>query len=169
MPTERFLDSCIAEHDRYGGGSVMVWGGCWNEGKTGAVVVQGNLNGQRYVDDIVIPVIAPAIAERNLTLQQDNAKPHTCRVTMNAFAANNIPRLHWPARSPDLSPIEHVWDIMQRDLLENYAVPTSLQQLAEQVVHAWTSVSQAAIQNLIASMPRRIEECIERGGGHTHY
>ena len=46
----------------------------------------------------------------NLTLfQQDNARPHTARVVQQFFDANNVNVLPWPARSPDLSPIEHLF------------------------------------------------------------
>ncbi|GFX85056.1 transposable element Tc1 transposase [Trichonephila clavipes] len=54
-----------------------------------------------------------------LIFQQDNARPHTARVPMNCLTACQI--LLSPARSPDLSPIDHVWDMMRRQLhlLEN--------------------------------------------------
>ncbi|GFS50309.1 transposable element Tcb1 transposase [Trichonephila clavipes] len=49
-----------------------------------------------------------------LIFEQDNAKPHTTRVSMNYLTAYQT--LPWPAISPDPSPIEHVWDMMGRRL-----------------------------------------------------
>ncbi|MGH0153184.1 UNVERIFIED_CONTAM: hypothetical protein FKN15_055138 [Acipenser sinensis] len=42
--------------------------------------------------------------------QQENARPHSARITIARLQENNIEVLPWPAFSPDLSPIEHLWD-----------------------------------------------------------
>ena len=103
------------EYDRYGGGSVMIWGGISYNGKTDLRTVRGNLYAVRYCADIITPVIVPYIANRNAdVLQQDNVRCHTARHTQNVPAANNINTLDWPAKSPDLSPIEHLWDYLGR-------------------------------------------------------
>lgn len=169
LPTERLLDACIAEHDRYGGGSIMIWGGIWHGGRSVPILVNGTLNGERYVETIVRPVILPTAREHGLTLQQDNARPHTCRLAQDALNASAVPRLLWTARSPDLSPIEHVWDIIQRRLQAYQEPPATLQRLAERVLAEWDAVPQEAINHLIDSMPRRVAECITRNGGHTSY
>lgn len=49
----------VIEHDRFGGGSVMVWTGISNRSKTDMVTVRGNLNAVRYCNEIVRPVILP--------------------------------------------------------------------------------------------------------------
>ena len=169
LPTERFLDVCIAEHDRYGSGSIMIWGGITFDGRTEAVQIVGNLTGQRYVDEIITPVIIPFVQENGLVLQQDNARPHTSSVAKNALADNNVEFLQWPARSPDLSPIEHIWDVIQRKLNIDYPPSVNLDQLAQRVQTAWNEIEQSSIQHLIKSVPKRLEECMQRSGGHTHY
>lgn len=169
LRSERFHPSCIAQHDRYGGGSIMIWGGIWYDGKTEAVLVHGTLNGERYVNEIVIPHVVPCAAAHALVLQQDNARPHTSNVTRAALNENQVAILSWPARSPDLSPIEHIWDVIQRSISENYDPATSLQQLAQQVTASWNQVSQQIIQHLIESVPRRLQECVDRRGNHTRY
>ena len=78
---ERYADACVTEVDRYGGGSVMVWGAISFHHRSRLVVVPGNLNGMRYRDEILAPVVVPLMnANRGLTLfQQDNARCHTAR------------------------------------------------------------------------------------------
>ena len=50
---ERFADACVLERDRFGGGSVMVWGGIYHVLKSPLIVIAGNLTGVRYRDEII--------------------------------------------------------------------------------------------------------------------
>lgn len=80
----------------------MVWGGIGRNSKTDLVTVHGTLRAVRYCAQIVQPVIVPYVRQRlGIIVQQDNARPHTSRFTMNVLK-------DWPARSQDLSPIEHM-------------------------------------------------------------
>ena len=56
---ERFADNCLIERDRFGGGSVMVWGGIMGRRKTNLIVVRGNLNAQGYINQILQPEAVP--------------------------------------------------------------------------------------------------------------
>ena len=64
-----WMKTTIVERDKYGGGSVMVWGGILfsHSGKTELVTVNGRLNARRYCDEIIIPVVIPV-------LQRESAK-----------------------------------------------------------------------------------------------
>lgn len=168
LKNERYADCCILEHDRYGGGSLMVWAGIWWNNRTEIVVIPGTMTGARYLNEIVRPHVLPTVQENNLTLQQDNARPHTARIVMAELDAIEV--LPWPARSPDLSPIEQLWDEVGRRLRDNYELPAvNVNQLADRIRHEWNSIPQETIQHLILSMPRRLTECIEKRGGHTSY
>ncbi|GFU84860.1 DDE_3 domain-containing protein [Trichonephila clavipes] len=77
--------------------------------------MRGTLKGQRYVDDILRPHVGPFL--NGLTgaiFQQDNAHPHTARVVQDFL--RHIQTLPWPARFPDLSPVEHVWDQLKQKM-----------------------------------------------------
>ncbi|UYV67041.1 hypothetical protein LAZ67_4003750 [Cordylochernes scorpioides] len=75
----------------------------------------GTMTAQRYVDDVLRPVTLPYLqGVRNALYQQDNARPHTARISQQAL--QDVQMLPWPPYSPDLSPIEHVWDIIGRRL-----------------------------------------------------
>ena len=111
---ERFADACVVEQDRFGGGSVMVWGGIAHGIKSQLIIVAGNMTAVRYRDEILRPVAVPLVQQRNLILQQDNARPHAARVCQDFLANNNIAPLAWQPYSPDLTPIEHKWDELDR-------------------------------------------------------
>ena len=101
----------IIQHDRFGGGSVMVWGGILHLAKTDLVTIHGNLNAMRYCNEIVQSALLPFQRQGHATIfQQDNARCHVARDTRNFMQANKVNVLDWPAESLDISPIEHLWD-----------------------------------------------------------
>ncbi|KAL0186462.1 hypothetical protein M9458_018132, partial [Cirrhinus mrigala] len=97
------------------------------------------------------PIVAPFIHDHHLMLQHDNAQPHVARICTQFLEAENIPVLAWPAYSPDMSPIEHVWDALDRRIRQRVPVPANNQQLCTAIEEEWTNITQATINNLINS------------------
>lgn len=64
-------------------------------------------------------------------LMQDNARPHTARIVTQYLDDVEIRKMDWPSRSPDLNPIEHVWDMMGRKIRNRVPAPSNLEQLKE--------------------------------------
>ncbi|GFV42906.1 transposable element Tcb1 transposase [Trichonephila clavipes] len=119
---------------------------------------------QRYVYDILQPHMLPFMQRLpGVIFQQDNAWPHTARVSQDCLLT--VTTLPWPARSPDLYPIEHIWDHSGR-LVGN---PTSLNKLVARLQQIWNEMTQDIIQNLYASTPDCIASCIGAREGSTGY
>ncbi|CAH1958407.1 unnamed protein product [Acanthoscelides obtectus] len=149
---------------------VMVWGAIAYGSRSPLIFIRGNMNAQRYIHEVLEPHLLPYLDTlADPTFQQDNARPHVARVTIDFFQQNDVTLLPWPPISPDLSPIEHVWDMMGRRLLNLQRPPQTLEALREELVVAWNEIPQEDIGHLIRSMPRCVGECIAHQGASTHY
>lgn len=171
-PGERFAQCTVVETVGYQGGSVMVWGGISYEARTELVVFdRGSVNAQRYVEEILEPHVipfAPFIGD-DFRLMHDNARAHVAGLVTEYLDAVGIARLPWPARSPDLNPIEHVWDNLKRRIRSREPAPTSINELKIAVVEEWENIPQEDIQDIMDGLPNRLEEVIRARGGNTHY
>lgn len=170
-PNERYSAAAVQEVSRFGDGSVMVWGGISLEEKTDLVVIPGSLTAARYIDIILSDHVIPAAygIGPDFIFMQDNARPHTAAITIDFLNEHEIRKMDWPAISPDLNPIEHLWDILDRRIRHRPNPPQTLQQLTEALVEEWDSIPQEDIRRLVRSMPRRCQEVIRAAGGHTRY
>ncbi len=75
--------------------------------------------------------------------------------------------LKWPPQSPDLNPIEHLWDVVEREICIMDVQPTNLQQLCDAIMSIWTKISEECFQHLVESMPRIIKAVLKTKGGPT--
>ena len=166
---ERFADACVVERDRFGGASVMVWGGISHGVKSPLVVLNQNLNAVRYRDQILQPHVLPLLRRHNLIFQQDNARPHVARVCRDFLTANNVQPLEWPPYSPDMSPIEHLWDELDRRIRKRQNPPTNRAQLIAALTEEWNNIPLRRINVLMNSMHKRIRAGIRARGAHTRY
>ncbi|GMF44980.1 unnamed protein product [Phytophthora fragariaefolia] len=99
--------------------------------------------------------------------QQDNAAIHTSMETRDFFDEQGIQVLDWPARSPDLNPIENLWALMARKVYPNGRQYASVPELTAAILDAWNSIDMSTLEKLIEPMPRRCFEVIEKKGACT--
>ncbi|GFT04300.1 uncharacterized protein TNCV_1928631 [Trichonephila clavipes] len=90
-------------------------------------------------------------------------------VYQSFLAEQNIPLLDWPGNSPNMNPIENIWELMKRE--DTKDMITDKTQLLERIIHVWNHHPQMleTVQSCIDSMPRRIEALIAAKGGSTKY
>jgi hypothetical protein len=163
---ERWNENFIVHAMQAGGGSVHVWGAIWTGGRSQLIRLQGNVNAVRYCD-VLHGFFTTTHLPAHCKFQQDNAPAHKSWMVSQMLDDLNIPVLTWPARSPDLNPIEHVWDILGRRMQQR--VCGNLNQLFNALREEWDAIPQEDLDHLIASMPRRVGMVIEKHGGHTRY
>ncbi|GFS72526.1 transposable element Tcb2 transposase [Trichonephila clavipes] len=88
---------------------VMVWSAIVYNTRSPLVLIHGTMTAQRYVHDILQPHVLPLMQPLPGNIfQRDNARPHTAKASQEYLRA--VTTLPWPVRSPDFSPIEHIWD-----------------------------------------------------------
>ena len=108
---------------------------------------------------------------------QDNAAIHTAYKVRDWFTRNGIPTMDWPPYSPDLNPIEHVWWLLKKMLVEQYPELSNasgkseedIQAMQEALKDCWDQLPGETFDALYQSMPNRVEACIQAGGWHTKY
>jgi hypothetical protein len=113
----------------FGGDSVMVWGGISHGIKSPLIVIASILIGVKYRNEILRRVAVPFVQQHHLNFQQDCTGPHVARLCQDFLAKYNISPLDWPPYSPDLSPIEHLWDEMDMRVRGRRNAPSTLYQL----------------------------------------
>ncbi|GFY25701.1 transposable element Tc3 transposase [Trichonephila clavipes] len=164
--------SNIIERDRYGGRGVLVWGGIMLGSRTDLYIFDaGSVNGTRYCNEILLPYVRLFRGAMGLQFlfMDDNAPCHRAVAAEQLLESEDIERMDWPARSPDLNPIEHVWDFLGRRLAARTLPPVTIRELRLALQDEWATMPQQLIDTLILSMGRRCETCLAVRGDHIPY
>jgi hypothetical protein len=155
---ERFNEKYIAPTVKHGGGNVMLWG-CFSHHGVGPLqFIDGNMD--RFHDrDILNRVMLP-YAEWNMLLrfvfQHDNDPKHASLLVREWLQENLIRVMKWPSQSPDLNPIEHLWEEVERRIrCQNFRNKNELREKIEEV---WNEMPQSMLDKLI-DYAKKVRRC----------
>ncbi|GFU27537.1 transposable element Tc3 transposase [Trichonephila clavipes] len=131
----------------------------------------GSVNGTRYCNDILLPYVRLFRGAMGLQFlfMDDNAPCHRTVAAEQLLESEDIERMDWPARSPDLNPIEHVWDFLGRRLAARTLPPVTIRELRLALQDEWAAMPQQLIDTLILSMGIRCKNCLAVRGDHIPY
>jgi transposase len=138
------------------------------------VRINGRVDSKRYIEEIlgyhVIPFLEE-FEERNgeYFFQQDNAPIHMSGQTRSFIEENEIILLPWPGQSPDLNPIEHIWDELERSVRSRKDNPKNMMELEAFLQESWSQISSSVYQKLVSSMENRVKAVLKSRGFPTRY
>jgi transposase len=172
---EEWETTCITPSFKSGRVSVMVWG-CMVHGKLGPLVVlpKGRMDGHDYVRSVMDGPLwdfyCMATEERGLAMiMEDGAPIHRSLAAKHWREANEIEVLPWPAQSPDLNPIEHIWKALKMRISKRDPPIHNEEDLRDALQEEWLNINPAIVCRVVESMPKRIQNVILTRGGSTKY
>ena len=147
----------------------MFWGGVSGIEITYLLPIDGLMNSEKYIENILEKEVQPLVERnRQLIFQQDNAACHTAHKVTEYFRANNIEKIDWPSHSPDLNIIENIWNLMKAKL--NKLVINDRKSLIINAKKVWKEiVTKEMIVKYADTMPDRIAGVIKNRGNPTKY
>jgi len=158
---------------KFGGGSLMIWGCMTAQGVGYACRIDGNMNAELYTcileDEFLQSLEYYGMEVDKVIFQQDNDPKHTSHTAQKWFKDNGVEVLDWPAQSPDLNPIEHLWQHLKQRLATYETDPISMHELWERVEAEWNRIPPQICIDLITSMSRRVAAFLKAKGGYTKY
>ncbi|GLD67144.1 caspase-13-like protein [Lates japonicus] len=114
-------------------------------------------------------IAAPIDLGPNSILQDDNARPHRAGFIRDYLQNLGVERMESPASSPNLNPIEHVWDHLGRAVCARVTNTTTVADLRQMLVEEWDAIPQQCVTRLVTTMRRRCQAVVAVYGSSTHY
>lgn len=147
-----------------------VWG-CFSASGTGKLYpITGNLDTKGYIEILQTQMIPSANAlfpEGDFLLQSDNDPKHTSELAHEFLEKKGIELLPWPSYSPDLNPIENLWQMVEQQTKSRK--PSSIPKLITLLQKAWAEIPVEHLENLVKSMPKRCAAVIANNGYAINY
>jgi len=138
---------------------VIVWD-CFINDKLGLlVIIRENINAKKYLEILqehLLPFYESLGNDNVYFFQDDNASVHRARIITDWKDENLISFFSWPAQSPDLNLIEHVWNYLERKVHQHSSRPKSTEELVSVLQEEWLNIDLEYLKKLIISMPKRV-------------
>ncbi|CAD6198345.1 unnamed protein product [Caenorhabditis auriculariae] len=153
---------------KHGGGSCMVWGAFSGSGIGPLHRVNGIMDKHVYKDILQNQMLPHLRAMgRGSVYQQDNDPKHTSLFVKDWFKSRRVNVMGWPSQSPDLNPIEHLWEELERRCANKRA--KNCNEKFAQLLSEWNQIPMSTIDTLLNSMQRRCQAVIDARGFATKY
>src|SRR5215212_3941623 len=149
----------------------MVWG-CFTRFGVGPLVrLEGRLAAKDYINllEMHLMPFLETLSEETFTFQDDNAPIHTAKKTSKWKLDSNIPCLPWLPRSPDINPIEHLWDELEYRIRRRRILPKNEDELFGFLLEEWENIPVKILENLVDTMPHRVQAIYDANGNATRY
>uniref|UniRef100_A0AAY5F1C5 Transposase Tc1-like domain-containing protein n=1 Tax=Electrophorus electricus TaxID=8005 RepID=A0AAY5F1C5_ELEEL len=155
-------------------GCVKIWGMLSWHALGSLIPVDENLEAPAYLNilgDQVHPFMTIMYPKGDGYFQQDNTSCHGATSVCEWFEehSSEMSIMTWPPQSPDISPVEHLWDELEHSMCRRECPPSNLEQLREALISAWSSLTPEHYRNHIESLPRQVAAIIRAKGGPTWY
>ena len=151
----------------------MMWGCMPWDGVGYAAKIDGRMNSDLYCsileDELLGFIKYFKKKHKDILFQQDNDPKHKSKKATSWLKDYKNQVMDWPAQSPDLNPIEHFWVHLKRQLAAYLTPSNGINDLWECTQREWEAIDTAVVQNLIESMPKRVEKVIKASRGYTNY
>ena len=167
--SERLIQGTV----KFGGGNIMVWGCISGNGVGNLVKIEGKMNAKDYCKVLEEGLLGTLRKqERNvkrIIFQHDNDPKHRSKTATGWLKMKKIKVLEWPSMSPDLNPIENMLKMLKMELNKYNTEANGVAELWQRSQDVWESFPKKKCQELLESMPRRIEAVIKSKGSYTKY
>lgn len=173
MPGEPLRPHHVKPTVKHGGGNIMVWGCMTSQGLGYLCRIDAGLDAELYgriLDDELMQTLSwYKLRVEDVVFQHDNDPKHTASSTKQWLSDHKFSVLHWPAQSPDLNPIEHLWNEVERRLRNLPNPPRCREDLWEKIQDVWNSIETDVCTKLVGTMTERIRDVIKAKGGYTKW
>ena len=152
----------------------MFWG-CFSKHGTGPLVsIKGSVDQTEYITILkeeLIPEFnrAKAAIPGTWRLMQDNAPSHTAKAVKSFLARRRVELIEWPPYSPDLNPIENLWQWMKKKLETEFPICESAEEIEALIFQIWRTITPELCAAYCENYHRRLLAVIEANGGYTKY
>ena len=167
---EEMEPKCTVPTVKRGGGSVMCWGCMLSAGVGKLAFIDGNMTREmhrRILENNLLDSVRMLSLGNGWIFQHDNDPKHRAAVVTTWLNGNNTERINWPSFSPDLNPIEHLWDEVEHRMKKTN--PRNVTELKECLVRIWKNIESQVCKKLVDSVPSRLHEVLRMKGYPTRY
>lgn len=154
---------------KHGGGNLTVWSCISWEGVGYVTEIPGKMDKETYLkilkSDLADTLDYYGLNHSKTVFMQDNDPKHKSKLLMEYLEKQVYEVMEWPPNSPDLNPIENMWNLLKQRLFHGYdAPPKSMDELWERVHKTWYSIDTDAVRRHLETMPARVDAVLKNKG-----